>query len=254
MNPPEAHSRAPWIILGTLLGVIFAAGAMLVVAGAAFLYVSYYGNPFAAKPAAVPHTAYSTRARLPDDMRDVAEEASDDFRSGKLDAAAAAYERILDKYPDCLYALSNLGVVRFTQKDYNDALNAFQRSVAMAPDDAFSLENLGITFYQLKRYDEAIDVLEKAAALAPNDAKAYNYLGCCYSEKGRQLDAKQAFKKAVELNNDFGDAYFNLALVYSALKPPDVAQAKENYQRALSLGIARDPRLEKKLADGPAGP
>jgi tetratricopeptide (TPR) repeat protein len=184
-------------------------------------------------------------------MRATAQRAADDFRSGNLNAAAADYREILDKYPDSLFAWSNLGVVLFTHKDYDQAVDAFQHCVAMAPEDAFSLENLGICYYQLGRYDESIVVLEKAITLAPEDAKAWNYLGCSYSEKGRQLDAQHAYKKAIELKSDFGDAYFNLALVLATVKPPDIPGAKENYQRALSLGIAHDPRLEKMLAAQP---
>jgi tetratricopeptide (TPR) repeat protein len=248
MRPPDGQSRTPWILLGGILGALFVASALLVLGAGAGLYVYFYGNPFAHKQV-VPHGRYSTKAQLPDDSRDAATEASAAFAAGDFAKAADRYQQIIDKHPDCLYAWSNLGVVRFQQNDYEGARDALERSVAMSPEDAFSLENLGIVYYQLKRYDEGIDVLSKSIALTPNDSKAHNYLGCCYAEKGRQLDAEMEFKRSIELNRDFGDAYFNLALVYSTVKPPDVAQAKQNYQHALELGIARDPRLEKILAE-----
>jgi tetratricopeptide (TPR) repeat protein len=248
MSPAQGESKAPWILVGVVLGALFVAGALLVLSAGAGWYVYLYGNPFEHRQV-VPHTKYSTKAELPEDSRGAAQQASAAFAAGDFAKAATYYQQIIDKHPDCLYAWSNLGVVRFQQNDYEGAREALERCVAMSPNDAFSLENLGIVYYQLKRFDDGIHVLSQAIALTPNDSKAHNYLGCCYAEKGRQLDAEAEFKRSIDLNRDFGDPYFNLALVYSTVKPPDVALAKQNYQHAVQLGIARDPRLEKRLTD-----
>jgi len=190
----------------------------------------------------------SAKARLPDDMRGVAQDAADHFGKMEYDEAAACYQVILHKYPESLYAWSNLGVVRFQQGKFDEARVAFLQSVALSPNDAFSWANLGICYYQLQRYHDAIDALQKAIAFDPNDAKSYNYLGCCYSQTGEQAKAEAALKKALELNSKFGDAYFNLSLIYATASPPDLDQAKIDYQHALDLGIAKDPRLEKLIS------
>ncbi len=195
-------------------------------------------------------TQYSTQARLPDDMRDTAEEAADLFKQQRYDDSAAKYQSIIDKYPESLYAWSNLGVVRFQQGKFNEALKALQQAVKLSPTDAFSYSNLGIVYYQLNQYENAIDALNSAKALDPNDAKTHNYLGCACSQKGWQEVAEKEFRKAIEIDPNFGDAHFNLALVYATSKPPSLELARREYNRALELGIAKDPRLEK-LLQGP---
>lgn len=199
------------------------------------------------------HSNLASKPKLPDDMRDTAQAAADFFKDKRYDEAADQYQRIIDKYPDCLYACSNLGVVRFQQGRLEEAIAAFEKAVELSPNDAFSLSNLGICYYQSKRYDEAIAVLEKAVALDPNDAKSHNYLGCCYSQKGRQADAQREFDKAIQLDHYFGDAYYNRALVFTVLNPPDLEKARNNYEMALKLGVAREPKLEKLLqnSNGP---
>jgi Flp pilus assembly protein TadD len=192
-------------------------------------------------------TQYSTKARLPDDMRETAQEAADLFKNQKYDESAAKYQSIIDKYPESLYAWSNLGVVRFQQGKFDDALKALQQAVKLSPTDAFSYSNLGIVYYQLNQYENAIEALNAAKALDPTDAKTHNYLGCACSQKGWSEVAEKEFRKAIELDQNFGDAHFNLALVYATQKPPLLELARREYNSALELGIAKDPRLEKLL-------
>jgi len=194
-------------------------------------------------------TQFSTKARLPDDMRETAQEAADLFKNQKYDESAAKYQSIIDKYPESLYAWSNLGVVRFQQGKFDDALKALQQAVKLSPTDAFSYSNLGIVYYQLNQFENAIDALNAAKALDPNDPKTHNYLGCACSQKGWSEVAEKEFRKAIELDPNFGDAHFNLALVYATAKPPLLELARREYNRALELGIAKDPRLEKLLAN-----
>ena len=198
-------------------------------------------------PAKGDPTQYSTKARLPDEMRDTAQQAADLFKMKRYDESAAKYQTIIDKYPESLYAWSNLGVVRFQQGDLDDALKALQQAVKLSPTDSFSYANLGIVYYEMKQYENAIDALNAAKALDPNDAKVRNYLGCACSQKGWQEAAEKEFLKAIELDPNFGDAHFNLALVYATEKPPLVEMARKEYKKAQELGIAKDDRLEKLL-------
>ena len=204
-------------------------------------------NDSTASTTATDPTSLSTKARLPDDMRETAQEAADLFKNQKYDESAAKYQSIIDKYPESLYAWSNLGVVRFQQGKFDDALKALQQAVKLSPTDAFSYSNLGIVYYQLNQFENAIDALNSAKALDPTDPKTHNYLGCACSQKGWQEVAEKEFRKAIELDPNFGDAHFNLALVYATSKPPSLELARREYNRALELGIAKDSRLEKLL-------
>jgi Tfp pilus assembly protein PilF len=192
-------------------------------------------------------TRYSYKPRLPADMREVAQEATDLFKMQRYDEAAAKYQTIIDKYPESLYAWSNLGVVRSQEGKLQEAMKALQQAVKLSPNDAFSYRNLGIVYYQLNQNDAAIDALERSIALDPNNVYSHDYLGCACSQKGWQEVAEKEFQKAIEINDDFPDAHYNLAIVYAMQKPPALELARRNYKRALELGLPKDPRLEKLL-------
>jgi tetratricopeptide (TPR) repeat protein len=192
-------------------------------------------------------TRYSNKPRLPEDMRDVAQQATNLFKMQRYDDAAAKYQQIIDKYPESLYAWSNLGVVRSQEGKLPDAMKALQQAVKLSPNDAFSYRNLGIVYYQLNQNDAAIDALERSIALDPNNVYSHDYLGCACSQKGWQEVAEKEFRKAIEIDDNFPDAHYNLAIVYAMQKPPSLELARRHYKRALELGIPKDPRLEKLL-------
>ncbi|HEY8964809.1 MAG TPA: tetratricopeptide repeat protein, partial [Candidatus Methylacidiphilales bacterium] len=203
----------------------------------------------AAPSSAAPAPDVANKARVPDDMRPIAQQASDAFSKGQFDAAADAYSKIVQKYPDSLYAWSNLGVVRFQQQRYPEAEKALKEAIRLNPNDAFSHSILGIVYYQQNRFDEAIDMLTRATTLDPNDARTRNYLGIACSQKGWQEAAEKQLRKAVEIDPSLGDAHFNLAVIYATQKPPSRELARKHYQKALDLGIPKDPQLEKFFSD-----
>ncbi len=187
---------------------------------------------------------YSSRPKVPVEFKDVAEEANTLFQQGKFDEAAAKYQLIMNSYPESLYAVSNIAVVRFQQGRYPVAEEHLRRAVKLAPQDAFSHSILGIVLYQQGKFDEAVQVLSRASALDPNDPKTRNYLGIAASQKGWQEAAEQECRKAIELDPQYGDAHFNLAVIYATQKPAAKELSKRHYNRALELGVPRDSQLE----------
>ncbi|MCX6935694.1 MAG: tetratricopeptide repeat protein [Verrucomicrobia bacterium] len=207
------------------------------------------GTPTLASPAEKPVSpeSYAEKPRIPDEFKDTAAKATSLYNEKKFDESAAAYEQILGKYPQSIYALSNLGVVRFQQQKYPEAEKALREAIRVAPNDAFSHSVLGIALVQQEKYDDAIQVLSRAVALDPNDAKTRNYLGISSSRKGLQEAAEQECRKAIELDESYGDAHFNLAVIYATQTPPAKELAKRHYSRALELGVPKDAELEKLL-------
>jgi Flp pilus assembly protein TadD len=191
--------------------------------------------------------SYAEKPRIPEEFKDTAAKATALYNEKKFDEAAAAYQEILNKYPQSIYALSNLGVVRFQQQKYPEAEKALREAVRVASNDAFSHSVLGIVLVQQEKYDDAIQVLSRAVALDPNDAKTRNYLGISSSRKGLQEAAEQECRKAIELDESYGDAHFNLAVIYATQVPPAKELAKRHYNRALELGVPKDEELEKLL-------
>lgn len=188
---------------------------------------------------------YASKPRVPAEFKDTAREANELFAQQKFDEAAAKYQTILNSYPDSLYALSNLGVVRFQQGKYGLAEEFLRKAVKQSSQDSFSHSILGIALYQQGKYDDAVQVLTRAVALDPNDPKTHNYLGISASQKGWQEAAEQECRKAIDLDPKYGDAHFNLAVIYATQRPPSRELARRHYERALELGVPRDEQLEK---------
>ncbi len=190
---------------------------------------------------------YRNKPRVPDDMRSLAQEAGDLFNKKRYAEAADKYRSITEKYPESLYAWSNLGVVKFQMQDLTGAEEALRQAIKLSPNDAFSHSVLGIVYYQLNRFDDAVQILTKATTLDANDAKTHNYLGIACSQKGWQEAAEQECRKAIEIDPNYGDAHFNLAVIYATQKPPAKELARKHYKRALDLGIPKDPQIEKLI-------
>ncbi len=189
----------------------------------------------------------ASQPRVPEDVRPLAQQASELYANGRFDEAADYYEQIIERYPESLYAWSNLGVVRYQQKRYDDASMALQQAVKLAPSDGFSYSILGIVYYQTGQLEEAIKALTRAKALDPNNAKTRNYLGIAAAQKGWQESAEKELRKAVEIAPNYGDAHFNLAVIYATQKPPSKELARKHYRTATGLGVPPDKQLESLL-------
>lgn len=186
-------------------------------------------------------------SRLSGDNTLLADDAKRLFSKGDMQGAAAKYKQILQSEPNNLFALSNLGVIRFRQDKIDEAEKALQAALAIDPQDAFSLSVLGIVHYRQDKFDEAIGDLTRAIAINPNNYETHNYLGITYSQKGYQEAAEKELLKAIELQPNYGDAHFNLAVVFASQTPPSIELARRHYKKALELGMEKDPELEKLL-------
>ncbi len=169
------------------------------------------------------------------------------FTKNDLEGAGAKYEQILQSDPNNLFALSNLGVIRFRQEKVDEAEKILRAALVVDPQDAFSISILGIIQYRQGKYDDAISSLTHAIAINSNNQETHNFLGITYSQKGYQEAAEKELLKAIELKPDYGDAHFNLAVVYASQIPPSIELARKHYKEALELGVTKDPELEKLL-------
>jgi len=167
---------------------------------------------------------------------------------GDLDAAEARLKAVLAAEPQNIGALNNLGVVYYRRGDLDQAETTMRRAVQTAPDDSAARSLLGVICFRKGKLDEAFAELTKAVALDPRNAEAHNYLGITLTEKGWAASAEQEMRRAIELNPKYADAHFNLAVIYARQKTPRRDLARHHYDKAISLGAARDPQLEELLA------
>ena len=184
---------------------------------------------------------------VPPELLSQARDAKEQFDKGNYRDAEKIYEKILQKAPNNLYILSNLGVVRFRAQKLKLAEEAFKKAIAIAPEDAFSRCTLGIVYYSQGKFDDAVNELTKALAINPKNATAHNYLGITASQKGWQEAAQKELETAVAIDPQYADAHFNLAVVFATMQPPQKEPARKHYQLATSLGAEPDSALEQLI-------
>ncbi len=194
-----------------------------------------------------PEVSTTFKPGVPADLLPLAREAKTSFDEGKFKQAEKQYQEILTKSPNNLYSLSNLGVVLFRNGKLKAAELTLKKAIAIAPKDEFTHTTLGIVYYQQSKYDDALSELTKSLAINPRSATAHNYLGITASQKGWQEAAEKEMLAAIEANPEYADAHFNLAVVYSTSQPPAKELARRHYQKALALGAAPDPALDRLL-------
>jgi tetratricopeptide (TPR) repeat protein len=163
-------------------------------------------------------------------------------RAGKLEEAAAAYERVLARAPRLAVAHLNLGLVRHDQRDYKASTEAFARALALDPALQAARLYLGIDAYLGGRYDLARPALEEAARRNPADAEPLYWLGLTQAAQGDFRTAADSLEAASQLRPKDDDTLYQLQEVYLQLW-------KSTYERL----VAANPdsiRIHQVLAEG----
>ena len=87
------------------------------------------------------------------------------YFSGRTRAAADAYIRAAEAFPESDIVLNNLGLAQIELGRYDLALDNLARAVSLNPDNANAHLNLGLANYELGRYAAAVTEWEQAIAL-----------------------------------------------------------------------------------------
>jgi len=170
--------------------------------------------------------------------------------SGYEDAAVRQrkYERDLRllkmelaERPDQPFALFNLGMTYAGMRRHELAIPVFERYVAMARGDAPYLRNayaLLVDAYALTGQNQAAwQTCQRGRALFPRNATLLFHEGLLLHEAGRSADAVRAFQAVLTVQDDAHysaadpdvrgwKARQNLALLYTELGRPDLAEAE----------------------------
>jgi tetratricopeptide (TPR) repeat protein len=140
--------------------------------------------------------------------------------SGNSADAADIYERVLKLDPDRLTALNNLAwILCAEQGECERSLELVKRGLAKNPYYVDLIDTRGIVLYQLGRYDRAVEDFTKCTKLYPRRAPAvvgsYFHLGQALQQLKRNSEAIINLKKSLELNMQIG-----------GLSPENKAQAQ----------------------------
>jgi tetratricopeptide (TPR) repeat protein len=99
-------------------------------------------------------------------------------RTGKWDAAIAAFDRAIELKPDFYEALLAKAEVSYQQKHFEDALNAWRIAGELQPNEMFICLNCALALWSLQRRQEALAEFERILAIEPGNTRA----GLCKAE------------------------------------------------------------------------
>ena len=165
----------------------------------------------------------------------------------RWEEARDAYGELINATPDNALAYANLGVAEFQLGNLVAASGNLKRSLELNSSIANNWQTLGLIQYEQKDLNLAISSLTRAIHEAPRDAQARVYLAAVIRDYGWTEAALTELKRAVDIDPNLPDAHYNLAVTYLETRPPRIELARRHYYKAIDLGAAPAPELEKSF-------
>ena len=164
------------------------------------------------------------------DAADNAEEKDENYRK-----AVAHLTNVIQLMPTFAEAYNGLGLVYFSQGEFDNAITNFDEAIRLNPNDALAYHRLGLAYFFKGDYDNAIVNLDEAIRLNPNDALVYQRRGLTYCRKGDFEKAIADLGEAIKLDLDDPLAYYLRGYVWLHLKEWD--KARSDLIDAKNMGV-----------------
>ena len=172
-------------------------------------------------------------------------------RLERVDEARAEFRRLGDRFPARVGALSALGQLLATAKQYEQAVavysEALDRLDRLETHHWPLLYGRGAALERSGRWEQAEHDLQRALALAPAQPFILNYLAYSWIEQGQRLEEARAMAaQAVELRPDNGFIIDSLGWAHYRLG--DYETAVETLERAMAAQPG-DPVITSHYGD-----
>jgi tetratricopeptide (TPR) repeat protein len=129
-------------------------------------------------------------------------------RSGQLENAAKACEKLVSLHPDYSGALHMLGLIHMARDAYWPALYCLVRANMLSPLDWSILTSLGQVYIGLGAPEQAITALTEAVKFNPVSDAAFYMLGQCFYNKKQYNKCIAETSKAISINTKNPDYYY----------------------------------------------
>ena len=174
-------------------------------------------------------------------------------RLDEYESSAKDYQTYIKHFPSHFFAQFNLGLLRFKQEDYEQAVVTFKQASQLAPGRKKSkalvflgraYQKMGAAFYPqaqqaytdaIRVYpgnikprmamasllpdtengrSEASEIYQQVLKLKPNHAPAFFALAVIYAQQGKSTEALNAYAQAIEFDPSHSSARYNMGLIY----------------------------------------
>lgn len=132
------------------------------------------------------------------------------FQQGKLDEAAASFEKVLQIKPDYADALSNMGLVTAFRGEADQAKFYYMKALTVKKDNEKAHNNLANLYADQGKLSEAVDHYREALKLNPDNADVYNNLGMALMRQNRLEEALGSFEEALKIKPGHTEARSNM--------------------------------------------
>ena len=173
---------------------------------------------------------------------------------GQLEAgdasAQASLAALLERFPDDARGWTALGGALEKSGKFDAAIAAFQRAARAEPAAPLHL-HMGTLLRKLGRFEPSACELRRAIALSPEAAPAWFALGVTEQDSGNHAAAIDAYRRALQLDPALAEAAVNLGICLQ--HNGALAAAKQAYGRALQLRANTFGRISQALTMAPKG-
>ena len=157
--------------------------------------------------------------------------------------ATQTYQTIISYNKTEHKAYSQLGVISFLVKDYQEAEQLFTQSLVINKN-AYTLNDRGSCYRKLEQFDAAIQDYLAAIVLNNNLAFVYNNLASVYAKQGETEKALSYYDLAISKNVNYALAYNNKGSILLENKEYDKANLA--IEKALIVNAEYAPAYNNK--------
>jgi tetratricopeptide (TPR) repeat protein len=169
----------------------------------------------------------SSAQDLPEALRPSFEEGVQALRAGKLEAAEAAFRRVLEQGGRVAYVHNNLGLVYQERGQHKPAVAQFREAIRLDPGYGAPRLALGASLLALDQVGEATVELEQAAKLLPREPLARLQLARAYERAGKWTGAVEQYRALKELAPREPEYAYQLGKAYLRLSEWSLRQLRE---------------------------
>lgn len=138
------------------------------------------------------------------------------YKEGRYEEALVHFNDTLRLKPDAAAAHYNIGLIHYNQGRKQEAAESFALALMGDPDHILALLNYGKLLTDMGQDQEALVRLKRAVELAPMNEMAHNNLAIAYARSGDISSAIRHLEIALELKPDYESARKNLTAILSA--------------------------------------
>lgn len=152
-------------------------------------------------------------------------------KTGRDEDALSIYQQILAIDDKNLMAMNNLGSIYRKLKQYRESVSILEQGIIVDEHNIQLFYNLGFTYKEMEKYPGAIHCFEMVIAHNKDDVLAYNHLGSIYSLQGDYSKAIETLNRGVKIDPNHPVLHLNLAHCYEKVGNVDAASLE--YEAAL---------------------